>query len=277
MVKMTSSPKQLKDLLVVLDELATSSLAESWDNVGLMVGDPETKVTGVLVSLDFTEDVLAEAVELGCNVVVTHHPLIFRPLQSVRMDQVAGRLLARTLTNGVAVVSCHTNLDKVAGGVNDVLATKIGLANCRVLAADSDAPAGVGFGRIGELSASTSFTEFVENLLRVLEVDTVRIAGVIPEKINKIAVCGGSGSELAETAMMAGAQIFITGEVKHSTARWAEAAGFCVIDAGHYATENLVVPYLVRAIAEGFFPKGEGAGVLATKRQTSPFQFYSKK
>jgi putative NIF3 family GTP cyclohydrolase 1 type 2 len=111
----------------------------------------------------------------------------------------------------------------------------------------------------------------------VLEVEAVRIAGVVPEKIITVAVCGGSGSELAEMAMKAGAQVFITGEVKHSTARWAEGAGFCVIDGGHYATENLVVPGLVRSIVEGCSSRGAEVEVVATKQQTSPFRFYSNK
>ena len=136
---------------------------------------------------------------------------------------------------------------------------------------------GTGFGRIGDLPERLSFKEYLDTLLRVLKVDAVRVAGVVPEKISTVAVCGGSGSELAEMAMMAGAQLFITGEVKHSTARWAEGAGFCVIDAGHYATEHLVVPELVRSIAEGCASRGGGVEVVATKRQTSPFQFYSNK
>lgn len=273
---MTTSPIKLRGLLAVLEEIAASSLAESWDNVGLMVGNPEQEVTGVLVALDFTEDLLAEAEQCGCNVVVTHHPLIFKPLQAVRTDQVTGRLLARALASGVAVVSCHTNLDKVAGGVNDVLAQRLGLDDCRVLAADPNSPAGTGFGRIGDLPATISFTEFIDKLLGVLAVPAVRVAGVVPEKLSTLAVCGGSGSELAETAREAGAQLFVTGEVKHSTARWAEAAGFCVIDAGHYATEQLVVPSLVKAIAAGWATVG-GPEVMASKLQTSPFQFYQTK
>ncbi len=273
---MTTSPTQLKDLLAILEELAASSLAESWDNVGLMVGDPRIEVSGVLVGLDFTEDILVEAEECGCNVVVTHHPLIFKPLQSVRVDQVTGRLLARALTSGIAVVSCHTNLDKVAGGVNDVLASRLGILDCRVLAVDPGGIPGVGFGRIGDLPEQTLFKDFAGTLLGVLEVPTVLIAGAVPRTISTVAVCGGSGSELAETAMMAGADLFITGEVKHSTARWAEGAGFCVIDGGHYATENLVVPGLVRSIADGCTSRGGSPEVVATKRQTSPFQFYSK-
>jgi dinuclear metal center YbgI/SA1388 family protein len=274
---MTISPPLLQDLLAVLDEIAPSSLAEPWDNVGLMVGDPAQEVCGVLVALDASEEIMTEAQSHGCNVVVTHHPLIFKPLQAIRTDQVAGRLLARVLAHGMAVVSCHTNLDKISGGVNDVLAAGLNLRGCRVLAADHAGAAGLGFGRIGDLGSPVTFAEFMDKLLTVLGVPAVRVAGVAPAKFLSVAVCGGSGSGLTEAAMAAGAQVFITGEVKHSTARWAEDAGFCVIDAGHFSTEKLVVPALVAAITRGCEDKGLALRIRGTEVQVSPFQYYFRK
>ena len=274
---MTTSPPVLKELLAVLDGIAAPSLAEPWDNVGLMVGDPGQDISGVLVALDVSEEVMAEAESHGCNVVVTHHPLIFKPLQAVRTDQVIGRLLARALAKQMAVVSCHTNLDKVSGGVNDALAASLDLQNCRVLAAEQGRADEVGFGRLGDLRSAVTFSAFVDILLAALDLPAVRVAGVVPDRLLSIAVCGGSGSELAVTAMEAGAQVFITGEVKHSTARWAEDAGFCVIDAGHFSTEKLVVPGLVSAIAKGCGGRGLALPVRGTEIQTSPFQYYFRK
>jgi dinuclear metal center YbgI/SA1388 family protein len=274
---MTISPPVLTELLAVLDGIAAPTLAEPWDNVGLMVGDPGQEITGVLVALDASAETLAEAARHDCNVLVTHHPLIFKPLQAVRTDQVLGRLLARALTGQLAVVSCHTNLDKVAGGVNDALAASLGLRNCRVLAAEHHDAAAVGFGRIGDLGAPVSFADFMEALLVILDVPAVRVAGVGPDQLLSVAVCGGSGSELAVAAMAAGAQVFITGEVKHSTARWAEDAGFCVIDAGHFSTEKLVIPGLVAAIAGGCEDRGLVVAVRGTEVQGSPFRYYFRK
>ncbi len=274
---MTKSQPLLKDLLAVLDGIAAPSLAEPWDNVGLMVGDPGQEISGVLVALDASEAIMVEAESHGCNVVVTHHPLIFKPLAAIRTDQVTGRLLARALAGQMAVVGCHTNLDKVSGGVNDALALGLNLQNCRVLAVDSGGAEELGFGRLGDLPSAVAFPEFIDLLLAALDLPAVRVAGIVPEQLLSIAVCGGSGSELAVTAMEAGAQVFITGEVKHSTARWAEDAGFCVIDAGHFSTEKLVVPGLVAAIAKGCGDRGLAVPVRGTELQTSPFQYHFRK
>jgi dinuclear metal center YbgI/SA1388 family protein len=273
---MTGSPVQLKDLLAVLEEIARPSLAESWDNVGLMVGDPGQEIKGVLVALDPTEEIFAEALARGCDVVVTHHPLIFKPLQAIRTDQVSGRLLAKALAAGIAVVGCHTNLDKVAGGVNDVLAAKLGLSKCRVLAEDP-AGGGTGFGRVGKLAAPVNFQNFIDNLLLAMDLEAARVAGTIPDQVETVAVCGGSASELAMAAAEAGAQVFVTGEVKHSTARWAEDGGFCVVDAGHFGTEKLVVPALVSALLKGLAGKGMSLEVVGTEVQVSPFRYYQRK
>lgn len=273
---MTSAPPAIQDLLAVLAEIAAPALAESWDNVGLMVGDPGRAISGVLVALDASGEVLTEAKKLGCNVVLTHHPFIFKPLQAIRTDQVNGRLLARALGEEIAVVSCHTNLDKVAGGVNDALAAGLGLRACRVL----DGGQGVeeaGFGRIGELASPVSFAEFIDRLLTTLGLEAVRVAGVPPENFSRVAVCGGSGSELAPLAMAAGAQVYVTGEVKHSTARWAEDAGFCIVDAGHFATEKPVVPGLVAVLNGVGAERGWPFEIRASAVQASPFRYYLKK
>jgi dinuclear metal center YbgI/SA1388 family protein len=274
---MTTPPLLLKELLAVLDEIAAPTLAEPWDNVGLMVGDPGQDVSGVMVALDASEAIMVEAESHGCNVVVTHHPLIFKPLSAIRTDQVTGRLLARALAKQMAVVSCHTNLDKVPGGVNDALAIGLDLQNCRVLAGEPDGADEVGFGRLGDLRSVATFPEFIDILLSALDLPAVQVAGVVPEQLSSVAVCGGSGSDLAMTAMEAGAQVFITGEVKHSTARWAEDAGFCVIDAGHFSTEKLVVPGLVAAIAKGCGDRGLALNIRGTEIQSSPFQYYFRK
>jgi dinuclear metal center YbgI/SA1388 family protein len=267
----------IRDVLAVLAEIAAPALAEPWDNVGLMVGDPNQLVKGVLVALDASEEVFAEAARHGCNVVLTHHPLIFKPLQAVRTDQVTGRLLARALADRVAVISCHTNLDKVAGGVNDALAAGLGLRDCRVLTGEYGGAEEVGFGRIGELRAPVPFAEFIETLLTELGLEAVRVAGAAPEKLSTVAVCGGSGSELAPTAMEAGAEVYVTGEVKHSTARWAEDAGFCIVDAGHFSTEKIVVPCLVAGLAQACAEKGWELVIRSTGIQASPFRYYFRK
>ncbi|MDH3359608.1 MAG: Nif3-like dinuclear metal center hexameric protein [Desulfobulbaceae bacterium] len=261
-------------LVSVLDELAAFALAESWDNVGLMAGDPGQKVGSILVALDPTEDVLAEAVATGCNVIVTHHPLIFKPLKSLRIDQPVGRLLSRAMAAGVSLVACHTNLDVVGGGVNDVLAARFGLRDTRPL--DSAGDGAMGFGRVGTLPKPVSGSEMLAQLLQALDVDALSYAGPLPDSVDTLAVCGGSGSELAESAYRLGAQMFVTGEVKHSTARWAEAAGFCVVDGGHFATENPVIPEFVALLQRTLADRNYEVEVRAAKEQQNPFKHFAR-
>lgn len=251
-------------------------MAESWDNVGLMVGEPGLTISAILIALDPTLEVLAEAKVKGCNTIVTHHPLIFTGMKSIRTDQPGGLILAEALNERLAIIGCHTNLDKVFGGVSDMLAAHLGLTNGRVLAPDP-ATSGldkIGFGRIGELPTPLTFEDFAALVRERLDVQVVKVAGPPPAKITTVAVCGGSGSELAPAAMAGGAQIYISGEIKHSMARWAESAGFCIVDCGHFATENIMVPGLARLIRSGFAELNLAVDVLTTENQTCPFRYY---
>jgi dinuclear metal center YbgI/SA1388 family protein len=271
------------DLLMMLEEIASFGLAETWDNVGLMVGDPAQWVSGILVALDPTERVLAEAVAAGINTIITHHPLIFHPLKNVRTDRVPGRFLQRAMADSVSVVGCHTNLDLATGGVNDVLAARLGLIDVRPLTArsagqqtaqDHDPLPLLGFGRWGRLAVPMTGGAFVSHVQQALATPVVRVAGRLPEEVTTVAACGGSGSDLAEAAFLKGAQVYVTGEVKLSTARWAEACEFCILDAGHFATENPVVAALAVILQKALAEKGWALDVVTTRRQQDPFVFY---
>jgi len=267
----------VRDLLKTLDEIAAFDLAEQWDNVGLMLGDPNQPVRGVLVALDPTEDLLSEAQEIGADCIITHHPLIFHPLKAIYTDQPMGRFLRRALESNIAVIGCHTNLDQAAGGVNDVLAGSLGLQDSRPLVPAGNEPGGqsaIGFGRVGRLADPLSPEAFIGYLCDLFKLPVLRVTGQLPEEISTVAVCGGSGSDLAEAAHASGAQVYITGEIKHSTARWAEAAGLCIIDAGHFATENPVVESLVEVLQGIFAEKDSSIPVMQSARQQNPFIFH---
>ena len=272
----------VKDLLEILEGIAPAGLAEHWDNVGLMVGNPDQQLTGLLVALDPTEEVLAEVNELGANTIITHHPLIFHPLKAIYTDQPLGRFLQNALAGEIAVIGCHTNLDQAANGVNDALAASLGMTETSPLAPaeavahpamNEDRPA-VGLGRLGRLVEPLSGEAFIAKLGGVLDLPVLRVAGQVPKEINTIAVCGGSGSELAEQAFAQGAQVYVTGEVKHSTARWAEAVGFCVIDAGHFATENPVVESLANRLNDIFSARGVDISIHTSAKQKNPFAYH---
>lgn len=268
----------IKDILAVVETIAAASLAESWDNVGLMVGDPAMVATGIMVALDPTEAVLDEALDCHANIIITHHPLIFHPLKSIRIDQPLGNFLRKAMMHHVAVIGCHTNLDVVAGGVNDVLADGLGLHDSEILAAsrptDGTRETPVGFGRLGRYPAPISSDEFVSLLGCLLDVEVLAVAGRLPDRIETVALCGGSGSELAEIARERGAQVYLTAEIKHSVARWAEEVDFCIIDAGHFCTENPVVAALVKMLRAGCEKEGKTIDIRPSARQKSPFVFY---
>jgi dinuclear metal center YbgI/SA1388 family protein len=267
----------VKDLLNTLDEIAAFGLAEQWDNVGLMLGDPNKSINGVLVALDPTEEVLSEALQIGADCIITHHPLILHPLKAIYTDQPMGKFLRRALETNISVIGCHTNLDQAVGGVNDVLAKSLGMLDSRPLMPagnDPDAEASIGFGRVGRLADPLSPEAFIGYLCDFFNLPVLRVAGQLPDEISTVAVCGGSGSDLAETAYASGAQVYITGEVKHSTARWAEAAGFCIIDAGHFATENPVVESLVEVLQNVFAEKDISLPVTQSAKQQNPFVYH---
>ncbi|MEW6595839.1 MAG: Nif3-like dinuclear metal center hexameric protein [Thermodesulfobacteriota bacterium] len=255
------------DLLAELDRIAPFALAESWDNVGLMVGNPGQTVTGILVGLDPTEALLDEALVAGANAVITHHPLLFKPAKAIRTDQPLGRTIAKALANNLAIIACHTNLDVVADGVSDILAQQLELTDCRPL----DGKEAIGFGRIGTLRPPVAGDLLLARICAMLKCPALLVAGPVPASVSRVAVCGGSGSDLAENALTLGAQVYVSAEIKHSTARWAEMAGICLVDAGHYATEHLITQGLVRRIAQTLAAAGHTIPVRAATTQQPPF------
>ncbi len=261
----------VSDLLGFLDGYAPFALAESWDNVGLMVGSPTAVISGILIALDPSLEVFAEAKATGCNTIISHHPLLFQPLKQILTNTVQGSLLRQALVDELNIVACHTNLDVVADGVNDALAAKIGIMDTVPLIV-RDGSSTCGFGRIGALANAMTGPQFLQHLVVSLKQPDILLAGVLPGKINRVAVCGGSCGEFGPQAQDKGAQLLITSEVKHSQARWAEDAGFCLIDCGHYATENVVVPILIEKMMAFC---GDTLPVKATAIQHRPLRSFT--
>jgi dinuclear metal center YbgI/SA1388 family protein len=264
---------KLKDILAYVGQFAPWELAEPWDNVGLMVGNPDQEATGVLIALDPTLQVIEEAILEKANIILTHHPLIFHPLKSINTATPIGQFLKKALVHDIAVVSCHTNLDIISDGVSDALARALYLRNTRPLNLTGKRP-DQGFGKVGNLPTPMQGESFIHFVAQRLNLQAMMIAGPQPETVSTIAVCGGSGSDLAEAALQAGADIYITAELKHSVARWAEDNGLCVIDAGHFATENIIIPSLLARMTAFFAENNNPAPVIASQRQNSPLRFY---
>ncbi len=245
---------KVQDIINILEEIAPEELAQSWDNVGLLIGSPENRVSSILLALDPTIDLIKQACEVEADLLITHHPAVFHPLKSLRTDQPTGHFIHSALQASLNVIGCHTNLDSACGGVNDVLAGLLGLQETKPLLADSDHHyqdcSTPGLGRVGRLSEPLSAAGFINLLNTTVAPSWLLEAGPRPDTIKRVAVCGGSCSDFAETAMIAGADVLVTAEVKHATACWARETGFWIIDGGHFATENPAMEALGQLLTE---------------------------
>lgn len=335
---------KLSDIVGIINQIAPPALAEDWDNVGLQVGDPANWIERLMIALDPCPEAVDSAIKSSCQLLLTHHPLIFKPLKRISTTDETGRLIHRAITNNLAIVSLHTNYDVTQNGINDLLAEAMGVTGCRplkishreelvkltvfvpvthhdalmnallpfswmsgnyadcsfttsghgtfrplqgaapyigkvgkrecveesrfeMLIRRSDLQAALkamrkahpyevpafdiapllnegrqsGIGRIGILESGRTVKSFAESVKKCLGISSVRLVGDPDKRIAKVALCGGSGSSLLHDAAREGADLFLTGDIKYHDAREAQSLGIAVIDAGHFATERLMV------------------------------------
>ncbi len=370
-------PAKCSDIFRLIEEMAPLNLAESWDNSGLQVGDPRVEVEKVLLTLDVDIRVAREAKTRGCRLIVSHHPLLFKPAGSIRFDRPAGELIAYLVKNDLQVYAAHTNLDNAAGGVSKALAEELGLKKQAVLNqsgrerllklavfvplehceavrnAMSEAGAGwngnyshctfltrgtgtfkplqgtnpyigktgvvehvdeikietvvpasrlepvlqamleahpyeevaydlyglvnsgpaYGAGRLGELEETVSFLQFAEKVKSVLGLTALRLGGSFDSPVRKVAVCGGSGADFWQDALAAGADTFVTGDLKYHTAQDMLAAGLKFIDPGHFGTEAVVLPVLQRFLVSRCREKNMDVEIVLAQTNTDPFAY----
>ncbi|WP_305042095.1 Nif3-like dinuclear metal center hexameric protein [Geoalkalibacter sp.] len=367
---------RVQDLLGLLNGLAPAALAEEWDNVGLHLGDPLDEVRRILVALDPTAAVVEQAVAAEAQLLVSHHPLIFRPLKALTSADDSGRALLRAARAGVAVICAHTNLDRARGGLNDWLAQVLGLGQVKVLQAGAgelfklvvfvprgyeDAVAAalfeggaghigdydqcafhgagsgtfrpgsqtdpfigraggaretvgevrletvvprehlnralqrmlkahpyeevaydllalhnrradMGLGRLGRLAAPLSLDAFALQVKAALGCASLRLVGDGAQVLSKVAVCGGSGASLIGEALRQGADVLVTGDVKYHEAQQALSQGLALVDAGHFATERLMVPRLADFLRQGLAAQGWTTEVREAQGERDPFR-----
>jgi len=264
---------QLKDIIAVIEQIAPPGFAAAWDNSGLQVGDLSMSVQSVLVSLDPLASVIEEAAELGCDLVVSHHPLFFRPIKKLDLSHGQGSAVKAAIRRGIAVYSAHTSLDRAPGGVSDALAAPLKLKGLRPLEDTTGLPDGFGFGRIGELAKETTVSELAAKLKDALGADTIKLVGDPAHSVKRVALCGGSGSELMESAHKAGADVFVTGDIKYHDALDALSLGMTVLDVGHFRSEMPVVGQLAGLLGPAFRGKGWDVLVMTSKAQDEPWSW----
>ena len=255
-----------------LERIAPRHLAEDWDNTGLLVGSFAQKVERILVALDVDDIVVAEAIERSADMIVAHHPAIFRGMKQLRTDLPLGRRLAALLTHGIAVAAAHTNLDITRGGVNDVLAARLGLEKLStfIMTAQADGSA-ESLGRIGTLPAPVAIDDFAHSVRERLGVSHVRLVRAADRPVRRVAVVGGAGAEFIDTAVRRGADVYLTGDIKYHEAQRAAEQGMHLIDAGHFGTERPVLPVLADLLRAELAAEHGTVEILVTERQRDVF------
>lgn len=234
-----------------IDRLAPFWLTMDFDNTGILVGDRNREVSCALLALDCTPAVIEQAKQLGAQLIVTHHPVIFHPLKRVNEDAVVYQLIR----SDIAVISAHTNLDIAQGGVNDALASAIDLRDCRGLELLNE-QTGAWLGRIGTLPEPLSPEAFAAHIKACLNASSIKFSAA-PRAIHTVALCSGSGADCLDAAISAGADALLTSEVKQHEYLAAAAAGISIFDAGHFDTEDIVIEplrdYLAKEIPDVHF------------------------
>ena len=214
-----------------------------FDNPGLLVGSPEWDVERVLLSLDITGAVVAEAKECGAQLVVSHHPLFFS-LKNIGYGDPQGEKAMNLLTGRIAAVCMHTNLDAADGGVNDALAAALGVENAVPYEAEHIC-------RVGELPEELPLADFLAKVKSALGCNGIRYVDG-GRAVRRIALCGGSGGSMLEETVLTGCDTYVTSDIKYDLFLRAKELGLNLIDAGHFNTENVVIPVLRQWISEAF-------------------------
>ena len=259
---------KIKEVLSALERFAPLPLQESWDNAGLQVGLTETEVSGALLCLDVTERIVDEAVSRGCNLIVSHHPLLFRGLKQISDLTDVQRTVVKAIENRVCVISMHTNMDNARGGVNFKIAEKLGLRDVAFMAPKVLGGIEAGSGVIGSLERPMVSCDFVLAVKKAFDVECALCNELLRRPIARVAVCGGAGDFLLDEAVGAGADAFITGEMHyHQYFGYEQRIQICVI--GHYQSEQFTSE-IFREIIERECP---GVETFITDTCTNPILY----
>lgn len=223
------------DIIEKIEKFAPRALSCSWDNPGFLCGDKNREVNKILLSLDVDLETVYEAIEVGADMIVSHHPIFFSGLKRIDFSTPEGKMVELLIKNDISVFAAHTNMDAAEGGINDKLAEIFELSNVKVLEPLDEK---CGIGRFGVLKEEMSAEVFCEIVKEKLNTPFVRLTG--NGNIKKLAICSGSGGEYFSYAKENGCDALLTGDVKYHTAIEAKENGILVIDAGHFPTEKIV-------------------------------------
>ncbi len=267
------------DALLAIEELWPEALAESWDAVGLVVGRPERSAAKILFAVDPTHAVISEALDWGADLVIVHHPLMMKPVNSVAASHFKGDAVHRLIEGGCALATVHTNGDSAVGGVSDVLADAFGLEDVEPLSKSADGLPEEGIGRVGNLAEATTLGDFAGVVFSILPAVAggVRVAGDRDAVVRRVAVCGGAGDSLFEKVRESRADVYVTADLRHhpvSEAR--EAAGDgrpYLIDVSHFGSEWLWLTPAAAALENVLADQGFTAEIRVSTVNSDPWDF----
>lgn len=263
----------IQEITKLLEIWAPLRLAESYDNPGLLTGDPATKVTGILICLDSTEEVVQEAIDKGCNLIVAHHPIIFSGLKKLNGANYVERAVIRAIRHGIALYAFHTNLDNILNGVNYKIANLLGLHDMYVLQPHPvDDPALImpnGSGIIGGLIKPLSEKDFLQHVKNTLQLKVIRHSAFTGKPVSRVALCGGSGRFLIPAAHKTKADVYLTSDLKYHD--FFDAEGRILLgDIGHFESER----HTIDLIHDYLIDKSDGTPLVKTSLITNPVRYF---
>lgn len=257
----------------ILEAWAPPNLAEHYDNAGLITGDPGAEVTGILICLDSTEAVVREAIDRGCNLVIAHHPIIFKGLKKLTGSNYVERTVIEAIRNKVAIYALHTNLDNTITGVNSKIGQLLSLVNVQILLPHPSTPLDgesiAGAGLVGNLPMPLPGMDFLRWAKEKLHLPLIRHTAIPEKQISTVALCGGAGSFLIPAALQSGADAFLTADLKYH--EYFDAEGqMLLLDVGHYESER----FTINLMEEYLSTRVTGVTIYTTGLTTNPVHYF---
>ncbi len=234
-----------KEIIELVEQEFPLKYAESWDNTGFQVGNREKEIHHIFVAMDVTDENIDEAIRLGADMLITHHPMIFAPLSSITADTINGRRVLKMIENGICYMSTHTNYDSCR--MADLAADQLEMTDCEVLEEVAD---GIGIGKVGKLSKEMTLRECALFVKEKFHIPSVRFFGNGEQKVRIAAVCPGSGKSLIKECHAKGVEVYITGDIDHHTGIDQVDGKLPIIDAGHYGVEHIYIEDMYRFLTK---------------------------
>lgn len=262
---------KIGEIAKVIEEFAPLALQEDYDNSGLVVGRYGDEVSKALLAVDVTDEVLDEAEREGCDIVITHHPIIFHALKRFNSGSYVERLVERAIRSGIALYACHTNLDSTRNGMSWRLAGLLGVGELQVLEY-SDEACGAGFGVIGNLPEAVPTLDFLRHTAEVAEAKCIRYSDIASATVRRVAVCTGSGASFMRAAVAGGADIYVTADLKYNDFMTPDGA-ITVADIGHFESEYCAIDILFEVLSKKLI----NFAVRKSERSRNPINYLTNK